>query len=423
MTQRIIETVWRMESARIIAATARTLRDIGLAEEVAQDVLLAALQQWPESGVPDNPGAWLTAAAKNRAIDHLRRQARIAGKHEEIARDLETDQKMITPTIEERIDEDVGDDLLRLIFISCHPILPREARVALTLRLLGGLTTQEIARAFLLPDATVGQRIFRAKKMLADAGAAFEMPSREDRTERLTSVLEILYLVFNEGYSATAGDSWMRPQLCDEAMRLGRILAELVPDEPEVHGLVALMELQASRFAARVGPTGEPIRLQDQDRARWDQILLRRGLAALARAEAIESPEGSYQLQAALAACHARARTASETDWALIATLYGRLAKLIDSSVIELNRAVAISMAEGPQAALELIDRIGADPALARYHLLPSVRGDLLEKLGRGLEARLEFERAAAMTHNERERGLLLARAAEVDAAAAKLSQ
>lgn len=407
-----------MESARIIATTARTLRDIGLAEEVAQDVLLAALQQWPESGIPGNPGAWLTAAAKNRAIDHLRRQTRVAAKHEEIARDLATDQEMVAPTIEEWIDEDVGDDLLRLIFISCHPILPREARVALTLRLLGGLTTQEIARAFLVPDATVGQRIFRAKKMLADAGVEFEMPSPDERSERLASVLEILYLVFNEGYSATAGNDWIRPQLCGEAIRLGRILAELVPEEPEVHGLVALMELQASRFAARVGADGEPIRLQDQDRARWDHLLLRRGLAALARAEALGGADGRYQLQAAIAACHALALRAEETDWPLIAALYGRLAKLIDSPVIELNRAVAISMADGPLAALALVDDIAADPALSNYHLLPSVRGDLLERLGRGREARLEFERAASMTRNERERGLLLDRAAKAGASA-----
>jgi RNA polymerase sigma factor (sigma-70 family) len=402
---RTIDAVWKIESGRLIAGLARMVRDVGLAEELAQDALVTALEKWPESGVPDNPGAWLMATAKNRAIDFLRRGKLLDRKHEELAH-IEDEPP---PEIEAVLDDDIGDDLLRLIFTSCHPVLSTEARVALTLRLLGGLSTDEIARAFLTPEPTIAQRIVRAKKTLAEAKVPFEVPRAEERAARLSSVLEVIYLIFNEGYSATAGDDWMRPGLCEDALRLGRILAELVPGESEVHGLVALMEIQASRTAARVSPSGEPILLLDQDRARWDQLLIRRGLAALERAGAAQGP---HVLQAAIAACHARARTAAETDWPRIAALYARLMEVTPSPIIELNRGVALSMAFGPAAGLEVVDRVKSDPALARYHLLPSVRGDLLFKLGRLEEARQEFERAAAMTRNERERKLLLDRAA-----------
>jgi RNA polymerase sigma factor (sigma-70 family) len=402
---RTIDAVWKMESGRLIAGLARMVRDVGLAEELAQDALVTALEKWPKSGVPDNPGAWLMAVAKNRAVDQLRRRKLLESKHEELAY-VEDEPP---PDIEAALDDDIGDDLLRLIFTSCHPVLSTEARVALTLRLLGGLSTDEIARAFLTPEPTIAQRIVRAKKTLAEARVPFEVPRAEERAARLASVLEVIYLVFNEGYSATAGDDWMRPGLCEDALRLGRILAELAPGESEVHGLVALMEIQASRTAARVSPSGEPILLLDQNRARWDQLLIRRGLAALERAGAAQGP---YVLQAALAACHARARTAEETDWPRIAALYARLMEVAPSPIVELNRAVAMSMAFGPAAGLEVLDRVKSDPALARYHLLPSVRGDFLFKLGRLEEARREFERAAAMTRNERERKLLLDRAA-----------
>jgi len=395
-----LEAVWRIESARLIAGLTRMVRDVGLAEDLAQDALVAALEKWPESGVPDNPGAWLMATAKNRAIDLIRRNALLERKHEELGRGIEER----TPDFDSALDDPIGDDLLRLVFISCHPVLSTEARVALTLRLLGGLTTEEIARAFLAPEPTIAQRIVRAKRTLAEARVPFEVPRGADLAARLSSVLEVIYLIFNEGYSATAGDDWMRPALCEDALRLGRILAGLMPDEPEVHGLVALMEIQASRSRARVGPAGEPVLLLDQDRARWDQMLIRRGLAALARAG-----DGPYALQAAIAACHARAKTAAETDWPRIAALYQALAILMPSPVIELNRAVAISMAFGPAAGLEIVDGI----TLENYHLLPSVRGDLLAKLGRHAEARAEFERAASLTRNARERELLLARAEE----------
>jgi RNA polymerase sigma factor (sigma-70 family) len=402
---RAIDAVWKIESARLIAGLARMVRDVGLAEELAQDALVTALEKWPTSGVPDNPGAWLMAAAKNRAIDFLRRGKLLDRKHEQLA--YEQDEP--PPDVEAALDDDIGDDLLRLIFTSCHPVLSTEARVALTLRLLGGLTTEEIARAFLTPEPTIAQRIVRAKKTLAEAQVPFEVPRAEERATRLSSVLEVIYLIFNEGYSATAGDDWMRPGLCEDALRLGRILAELVPRESEVHGLVALMEIQASRSAARVGPAGEPILLLDQNRARWNQLLIRRGLAALERAG---DAQGPYVLQAAIAACHARAHAAAETDWTRIAALYARLVQVAPSPIVELNRAVALSMAFGPAAGLEVVDRVKSDPALARYHLLPSVRGDFLFKLGRLDEARREFERAAAMTRNERERKLLLDRAA-----------
>jgi RNA polymerase sigma-70 factor (ECF subfamily) len=411
-THGAIDAVWRIESARIIAGLARMVRDVGLAEDLAQDALVAALERWPESGVPDNPGAWLMAAAKHRAIDRLRRGKLLERKHEELGRELEAQQERAAPDLVAVLDDDVGDDLLRLIFISCHPVLSTDARVALTLRLLGGLTTEEIARAFLVPEPTVAQRIVRAKRTLAEARVPFEVPCGDDFAARLSSVLAVLYLVFNEGYSATAGDDWMRPALCDEALRLGRILAELAPREPEVHGLVALMEIQASRSRARTGPSGEPVLLLDQDRARWDQLLIRRGLAALARAEEFGGALGPYALQATIAACHARARTPAETDWARIAALYDALAELAPSPVVELNRAVALAMAFGPAAGLELVDRLTSEPSLEGYHLLPSVRGDLLAKLGRFDEAVAELERAAALTRNARERELLLERAA-----------
>ena len=411
-THRAIEAVFRIESARLIAGLARFVHDLGVAEELAQDALVAALQQWPESGVPDNPGAWLMTSAKNRAIDLQRRSKRLERKHQELGHQVEAQQEAAVPDLEEAIDENVGDDLLRLVLISCHPVLSTEARVALTLRLLGGLTTEEIARAFLVPEPTVAQRIVRAKRTLAEKRVPFEVPRGPELAVRLSSVLEVLYLVFNEGYSATAGDDWMRPELCEDALRLGRILAELVPQEPEVHGLVALMEIQASRMGVRTGPAGEPILLLDQNRALWDRLLIRRGLAALERAEALGGEPGPYALQAAIAACHARARTPAETDWARIAALYGELARVVPSPVVELNRAVAIAMAEGPAAGLELVDALTSEPSLERYHLLPSVRGDLLAKLDRFDEARAEFERAASLARNRRERTLLLERAA-----------
>jgi RNA polymerase sigma-70 factor (ECF subfamily) len=409
--RRSVEAVWRIESAKIIAKLARMLRDVGLAEELAQDALVAALEQWPRSGVPNNPGAWLMATAKNRALDQLRRFKLLQRKHPIIAQEAEL---LVSESAagDESPDDDVGDDLLRLIFISCHPVLSTEARVALTLRLLGGLTTAEIARAFLLPEPTIGQRIVRAKRALTEAHVPFELPRNEQLAIRLVSVLEVIYLIFNEGYAATAGAEWMRPSLCDEALRLGRILAELAPKEPEVHGLAALMEIQASRASARIGPSGEPVLLLDQDRARWDQLLIRRGLAALERAEALGGALGPYALQAAVAACHARARTAQQTDWVRIVALYDALAQLAPSPIVDLNRAVAISMAFGPVAALEIVDALGRDSRLGNYHLLPSVRGDLLEKLGRFEEARTEFARAAALAQNDRERALLLGRAA-----------
>jgi RNA polymerase sigma factor (sigma-70 family) len=411
-THRAIEAVWRIESARLIAGLARMVRDVGLAEELAQDALVAALERWPEAGVPDNPGAWLMATAKHRAIDRLRRRKRIQRKHEELGRALEARRDRAVAELEAAVDDDIGDDLLRLMFTACHPVLTTEARVALTLRLLGGLTTEEIARAFLVPEATVAQRIVRAKRALAEARVPFEVPRGAELAARISSVLGVLYLVFNEGYSATAGDDWMRPALCEDALRLGRILAELMPREPEVHGLVALMEIQASRTRARVGPSGEPVLLLDQDRGRWDHVLVRRGLAALERAEAGGGAPGPYTLQAAIAACHARARTAAETDWPRIAALYAALVERAPSPVVELNRAVAVAMASGPAAGLQLVDALTAEPSLQAYHLLPSVRGDLLAKLGRFAEARAEFERAASLTRNARERTLLLERAA-----------
>jgi RNA polymerase sigma factor (sigma-70 family) len=411
-THRAIDAVWRIESARLIAGLTRIVRDVGLAEDLAQDALLAALDQWPESGVPDNPGAWLMTAAKRRAIDMMRRDKLLERKHQEVARDLEAQQERAVPELEAAIDDHVGDDLLGLVFISCHPVLSTEARLALTLRLLGGLTTDEIARAFLVPESTIAQRIVRAKRTLSDAHVPFEVPRGAEFEARLTSVLQVIYLVFNEGYSATAGDDWMRPALCEDALRLGRILVGLVPDEAEVHGLVALMEIQASRSRARVGPTGEPILLLDQDRGRWDHLLIRRGLAALERAERLAGSWGSYTLQAAIAACHARARTGDETDWQRIATLYAELAELMPSPIVELNRAVAVGMAFGPAAGLELVDELASEPSLKNYHLLPSVRGDFLSKLERFDEARAEFERAASLTRNARERDFLLERAA-----------
>jgi RNA polymerase sigma-70 factor, ECF subfamily len=411
---RAIEAVWRIESAKLIAGLTRIVRDVGVAEDLAQDALVAALEQWPESGVPNNPGAWLMATAKHRAIDHLRRGTRLDRKHEQIARELEAEQERAVPDLEAALDDHVGDDLLRLVFIACHPVLATEARVALTLRLLGGLATDEIARAFLVPEPTIAQRIVRAKRTLADAHVPFEVPRGDEFIARLSSVLQVIYLVFNEGYSATAGDDWMRPALCEDALRLGRILVGLVPTEPEVHGLVALMEIQASRSRARLGPKGEPILLLDQDRARWDHVLVRRGLAALERAEQLGGSLGPYALQAAIAACHARAHTAQETDWPRIASLYEALAQITPSPVVELNRAVAIGMAFGPSAGLELVDALTSEPSLKAYHLLPSVRGDLLSKLGRYDEARAEFKRAAKLTRNVRERELLLERAGEV---------
>jgi RNA polymerase sigma factor (sigma-70 family) len=410
-----IDAVWRMESARVIAGLTRIVRDVGIAEELAQDALVAALEQWPESGVPQNPGAWLMVTAKHRAIDLLRRNTRLERKHEELARELEEQQQRsfadFATALAAAADGDIEDDLLRLVFISCHPVLSPESRVALTLRLLGGLTTPEIARAFLTPETTIAQRIVRAKRTLAEAHVPFEVPTGLDRAARLSSVLEVIYLIFNEGYSATAGEDWLRPALCEDALRLGRILAGLAPQEPEVHGLVALMEIQASRHAARLGPAGKPILLLDQDRSRWDQLSIRRGLAALARAEQLNPTPGPYTLQAAIAACHARARTGEETDWQRIATLYESLAQRQPSPIVELNRAVALAMAFGPEVGLGLVDKLTAEPSLANYHRLPSVRAELLFRLGRLDEARPEFERAASLAHNARERDLLLNRA------------
>ena len=407
---RAIDAVWRIESPRIIAGLTRMVRDVGVAEDLAQDALVAALEQWPQSGVPDNPGAWLTAAAKHRAIDHFRRNARLERKREELGREME-EKEMAVPDFAAALDDTVGDDLLRLVFISCHPVLPSEGRVALTLRLLGGLTTEEIARAFLVPEPTVAQRIVRAKRTLAEKRVPFEVPRGEELAARLSSVLAVIYLIFNEGYAATAGDDWLRPALCEDALRLGRVLAELAPLEPEVHGLVALMEIQASRAGARVDAAGAPILLLEQSRAEWDQLLIRRGFAALAKAAELGPARGPYVLQAEIAACHARARAAEETDWARIVSLYEKLGEIAPSPVIDLNRAVAVSMAFGAAAGLELVDTLTAEGALENYHLLPSVRGDLLQKLGRLEEARAEFERAAALTRNARERQLLLARA------------
>ena len=411
-THRVIDAVWKIESARLIAGLARIVRDVGLAEELAQDALVVALERWPESGIPDNPGAWLMATAKHRAIDLFRRNKLLDRKHAELGRELKTQQDLAMANSDVPEDHEISDDLLRLVFVSCHPVLPTEARVALTLRLLGGLTTQEIARAFLVPEPTVAQRIVRAKRTLTEARVPFEVPRGPDLAARVSSVLEVIYLIFNEGYAATAGDDWTRPALCEDALRLGRVLGELAPQEPEVHGLVALMEIQASRLHARAGPHGEPVLLLDQDRARWDQLLIRRGLAALERAEKLGGALGPYTLQAAIAACHARARTAAETDWQRIAALYHALARLMPSPVVELNRAVAVAMAFGPAAGLELIDTLTSEPSLKAYHLLPSVRGDFLFKLGRFTEAQGEFERAATLTRNARERELLLDRAA-----------
>ena len=410
--QLAIETVWRIESARLIAGLTRIVRDVGLAEDLAQDALVAALEQWPHSGVPDKPGAWLMATAKHRAIDALRRDKLLERKHEQLAHEIAAHHEAASPDLDAAIDDNVGDDLLSLMFITCHPVLSTEARVALTLRLVGGLTTDEIARAFLIPTATVAQRIVRAKRTLTAARVPFEVPRGAELASRTASVLEVLYLIFNEGYSATAGDDWMRPALCEDALRLGRILAELDPGEPEVHGLVALMEIQASRLHARIGPNGEPVLLLDQDRTRWDHLLVRRGLAALARAEAVGGTLGPYTLQAAIAACHARAPTAADTDWPRIAALYDALAQVAPSPIVELNRAVALAMAFGPAAGLEVVDALGTEPLLRDYYLLPSVRGDLLAKVGRLAEARAEFVRAASLTRNARERVFLLARAA-----------
>jgi len=411
-THRAIDAVWRIESAKIIAGLARMLRDVGLAEELAQDALVAALETWPASGVPDNPGAWLMATAKHRALDVLRRRKLLDRKHQELAYELELDQELANRQAEVAHEDEIGDDLLRLVFTACHPVLSPEARVALTLKLLGGLSTEEIARAFLVPEPTIAQRIVRAKRTLAEARIPFELPAGDALAPRLASVLEVIYLVFNEGYAATAGDHWMRPQLCEEALRLGRVLAGLAPQEPEVHGLVALMEIQASRARARVGPGGEPVLLLDQDRARWDRLLIGRGLAALERAEALGGALGRYALQAAIAACHARAATADDTDWGRIAALYDALAQIAPSPIVELNRAVAVAMAFGPAAGLDLVDALADEPTLEGYHLLSSVRGDLLAKLGRHAEAREAFERAASLTRNARERDLMLERAA-----------
>ena len=421
-THGAIEAIWRIEAARLIAGLARIVRDVGVAEDLAQEALVAALERWPEAGIPDRPGAWLMATAKHRAIDHLRRRTLLERKHEELGRELELDRELAVSDLEDAIDDHIGDDLLRLVFIACHPVLSTEARVALTLRLLGGLTTEEIARAFLVPEATVAQRIVRAKRTLADQHVPFEVPRGAELAARLSSVLEVIYLVFNEGYAATAGDDWMRPALCEDALRLGRILAGLMPEEAEVHGLVALMEIQASRARARTGPSGEPVLLLDQNRALWDRVLVRRGLAALERAEALGGAQGTYALQAAIAACHARARTPAATDWARIATLYEALARLSPSPVVELNRAVAVAMADGPAAGLALVDALSAEPSLRSYHLLPSVRGELLAKLGRFDEARAECERAASLTRNARERELLLARAEAYGRGSAELS-
>jgi RNA polymerase sigma factor (sigma-70 family) len=419
-THRAIEAVWRIESAKVIASLTRLIGDVGLAEDLAQDALIAALEQWPESGVPNNPGAWLMAAAKRRGIDQLRRRSLLDRKHEQLGHELESKQEGVVAELDEALDDNVGDDLLRLVFMSCHPVLSTEARTALTLRLLGGLTTEEIARAFLASETTIQQRIVRAKRTLADAKVPFEVPRGAELTARLSSVLAVIYLIFNEGYSATGGDDWVRPGLCEDALRLGRILAELMPNEAEVHGLVALMEIQASRLRARIGPSGEPVLLLDQDRGRWDRLLIRRGLTALERAESLAESRGPYTVQAAIAACHARAGVASDTDWARIATLYEALATVTPSPIVELNRAVAVSMAFGPAAGLELVDRLVEEPSLQGYHLLPSVRGDLLAKLERHEEAQREFERAASLTRNARERELLLERAATASAAQRK---
>ena len=416
-THRTIDAVWRIESPKVVAGLARIVRDVGLAEDLAQDALVAALEQWPSAGVPANPGAWLMVTAKHRAIDLLRRQTLFEKKQAELGYEIEIEQALTAPDFDAALDDDVNDDLLRLIFTACHPVLAADARVALTLRLLGGLTTPEIARAFLASEPTIAQRIVRAKKTLAEKRVPFELPRGAERDARLASVLEVIYLIFNEGYSATAGDDWMRPALCEEALRLGRILAELTPGDAEVHGLAALMEIQASRSRARVGPHGEPILLFDQNRALWDHLLIRRGFAALDRAIRLGDEPGPYQLQAAIAACHARARVPAETDWATIAALYETLGRLTPSPVVELNRAVAVGMASGPAAGLEIVDRLAGEPALRGYHLLPSVRGDLLAKLGRAREARDEFERAASLTHNARERALLLERAGRLHAA------
>jgi len=425
-THRVIDAVWRIESPRLIAGLARIVRDVGIAEDLAQDALVAALEQWPAAGVPDNPGAWLMAAAKHRAIDHFRRNQRLERKHEELGREGVV-QKIGTREVqagedqigalEAALDDEIGDDLLRLVFTACHPVLSTEARVALTLRLLGGLTTDEIARAFLVPEPTIAQRIVRAKRTLAEKQVPFEVPRGAELAARLSSVLEVIYLIFNEGYAATAGDDWMRTTLCDDALRLGRILAELAAQEPEVHGLVALMEIQASRSRARVGPAGEPILLFDQNRAHWDHLLIGRGLTALDRAKKLGGASGPYVLQAEIAACHARARTPEETDWARIVEFYDALARLVPSPIIELNRAVAVGMAFGPAAGLELVDALTDERSLENYHLLPGVRGDLLKKLDRLEEARAEFERAASLTRNVRERDLLLDRARECTAA------
>ena len=413
---RAIDAVWRIESAKVIAGIARLVGDIGQAEDLAHDALVVALEKWPETGVPDNPGAWLMATAKHRAIDLLRRQKLLERKHEQLGHELDSMQESAAPDLDAAIDDDIGDDLLRLVFTACHPVLSTDAQVALTLRLLGGLTTDEIARAFLVPEPTIAQRIVRAKRTLAEAKVPFEVPRGAELAPRLSSVLGVIYLIFNEGYSATAGDDWMRPALCEDALRLGRILAELAPDESEVHGLVALMEIQASRVRARTGPNGEPVLLLDQDRAKWDYVLIRRGLDALARAEALGGASGPYAMQAAIAACHARAKSSDDTDWQRIASLYDTLARLTPSPVVELNRAVAVSFARGPAAGLEIVDALTSEPSMKRYHLLPSVRGDLLAKLGREEEARAELERAASLTRNARERELLLARAAALSA-------
>jgi RNA polymerase sigma-70 factor, ECF subfamily len=409
-THRAIEAVWRIESARVIAGLTRIVRDVGIAEELAQDALVAALEQWPAAGIPDKPGAWLMATAKHRAIDFLRRGTLVDRKHEDLGREM-AEREMAVPDLAAAMEDSIGDDMLRLVFIACHPVLSTEAQVALTLRLLGGLTTEEIARAFLAAEPTIAQRIVRAKRNLSEANVPFEVPRGAEFAARLSSVLQVIYLIFNEGYSATAGEDWLRPALCDDALRLGRILAELVPNEAEVHGLVALMEIQASRAKARVGPSGEPILLLDQDRGRWDRLLINRGLAALKRAEQLGGVRGPYAIQAAIAACHARAATNEQTDWARIASLYGDLSQVNPSPVVELNRAVAVGMAFGPEAGLELANPLQQDPALRGYHLLPSVRADLLKKLGRFQQARAEFERAASLTRNSRERNLLLERA------------
>jgi RNA polymerase sigma factor (sigma-70 family) len=411
-TQRAIDAVWRIESARLIAALTRMVHDVGLAEELAQDALVAALEQWPDSGVPQNPGAWLMAVAKRRAIDMFRREETLQRKVAELGRDLRAHEESFEAEVAAAVDDYIGDDLLSLVFTACHPVLSAEARVALTLKLLGGLTTEEIARAYLVQETTIAQRIVRAKRTLAQQRIPFEIPQGEELAPRLASVLEVIYAIFNEGYSATAGDDWMRPALCEEAMRLGRILAGLAPDQPEVLGLLALMEIQASRLRARSGPSGEPILLLDQNRARWDRLLIRRGLEGLQRAEGLTDLPGPYQVQAAIAACHARANTAEQTDWARIAGLYDQLGKLTPSPVVELNRAVAVSMAFGPEAALQIVDALSSEPSLSGYHLLPSVRADFLAKLGRNAEARAELERAAQLTRNERERELLRSRAA-----------